>query len=167
MILKETQKGKLEQVSRLFKEWPLMDNPELAERASILKQTVVLNELGANGWGIIHTAAYYNHPDILSFLLIKNADPNVVTTDGWTALQLSVLKKSFTMVKSLLDYPSTMVNLLTCRGSALHIAVREELPDIVKLLMSNKANEHLKDEDGHTPLDLADNKEILRLLNQE
>lgn len=84
----------------------------------------MINELGCAGWGVIHTAVYYDHADLVSFLLIKNCDPNIVTTDGWTALQLAVSKKSVRIARMLLEYPSVRVNELTARGTALHIAVR-------------------------------------------
>lgn len=100
----------------------------------------MINELGHAGWGALHTAVYYEHPDLVSFFLIKNCDPNVVTTDGWTPLQLAVAKKNTKITQLLLDYPSVKVNELTARTTALHIAVREELPELVKLLMQHQAN---------------------------
>jgi ankyrin repeat protein len=37
------------------------------------------------------------------------------------------------------------------------------MTEIVKLLLENKANEHLKDEDGITPLEIAHSPEIQNL----
>lgn len=140
--------------------------PALADEAARLKQLTMLNELGQAGWAALHTAVYYEHADIVSFLLIKNCDPNTVTTDGWTPLQLAVAKKNMKIIQLLLDYPSVKVNEVTVRGTALHMAVREELTEIVKLLMQHQANESLKDEDGSTPLDLASTSEIRALLQK-
>jgi ankyrin repeat protein len=152
-LLKEAQRGNIESISRIIRDSPsLADTPELAEEANKKKQFILINELGQAGWGILHTAVYYEHPELVTFLPVKNCNPNLVTTDGWTLLQLAVTKKSQKMMQTLLEYPSALVNVVTSRSSALHIAVRDEMVEIVKLLFENKANEYLKDEDGITPL---------------
>lgn len=56
---------------------------------------------------------------------------------------------------------------MTPKGSALHVAVRMDLTEMVKMLLDNNANEHLKDENGDTPLELADSEAIQTLLHRE
>jgi ankyrin repeat protein len=103
LLLKEAQRGSIESVNQILKESPgLANNPELVEAANMQKQFNLINELGQAGWGILHTTVYYEHPDLVVFLLVKNCNPNLVTTDGWTPLQLAVTKKNKKIVQMLL-----------------------------------------------------------------
>lgn len=112
-------------------------------------------------------AAFYQQPQVLTFLLSHNANPNLWTTDGWTPLQLAASKRALNIVKILLECPRTNVNEMSPKGTALHTAVRLDFGDIVKVLLENKANEFLKDENGETPLEMADSEEMKAILHRE
>jgi ankyrin repeat protein len=103
----------------------------------------------------------------MNFLLEKHADPNLWTSDGWTPLQLAVSRRAIKCAHILVSSPRVKVNDLTIKGTALHIAAKMEFIEMVKLLMDNKANEHLPDNNGDTPIELTDNKEIKSILNRE
>lgn len=90
--------------------------------------------------------------EVLDFLMSHHADPNLWTSDGWTPLQLAVSKRSINCVKTLLSCPRVNVNEVTPRGTALHVAAKLDLTDMVKLLLDYKANEHLPDGNGDTPI---------------
>jgi len=65
--------GDFEKVKQLLKE-----NPQL------------LNAKGPWGWTPMVRAVYFNHSNIVSFLLSKGADPNLSTPDGETALHWAI-----------------------------------------------------------------------------
>lgn len=53
-----------------------------------------LNEFGESGWALIHYAVFYDHKSILLFLMSKGVNLNLITSDGWNPLQLSIKKKN-------------------------------------------------------------------------
>jgi hypothetical protein len=49
-------------------------------------------------------------------------DVNKCTSDGWLPIQLAIDIRSRNMVEKLLENCNINLSLVTCRGSALHIA---------------------------------------------
>jgi ankyrin repeat protein len=63
-------------------------------------------------------------------------------------------------------------HLVECRGSLedytpLHWAAKEGNIEIAQLLMSKGANPMAKDRSGHTPIDLANSKEMVKILRRQ
>lgn len=52
------------------------------------------------------------------------ADVNKCTSDGWLPLQLSINLKERYFMERLLAEPTISLNLVTTRGSPLHMAAR-------------------------------------------
>lgn len=90
------------------------------------KLKYLLNENGDCGRSALHWAIHLNSPDIVSFLIIKGADPTVLTIDNYTPLQLAVQHHSPEIITLLLEQKKIDVNQVTKRGTALHLAVINE-----------------------------------------
>lgn len=60
------------------------------ERAS--EAAKVVNEIGQAGWNALHFAVFLGYLDVVKFLIPLGADPNTVSMDGWTPLQLAIHK---------------------------------------------------------------------------
>jgi ankyrin repeat protein len=78
--------------------------------------------VGDNGRNALHEAIKADSADIISFLLIKGANPALPTADDFTPLQLAVLAHSPDLLALLLQQSRIDVNQLTSRGTALHLA---------------------------------------------
>ncbi len=83
--------------------------------------------------------------DILSFLLIKGANPTLPTTDDHSPLQLAVLAHSPDMLSLLLQQTRTDVNQVTAYGTALHLAGVEDDIRCVEVLFRNDADTEILD----------------------
>ena len=88
------------------------------------------------------------------------ADPNLVTSDGWNALQLSIKKKNISTLTTLLAIKGVDVNKVTEKGTALHIAVKMNLQKFVDILVARKADDSLRDDMGKTPVDVCEDDDI-------
>jgi len=60
---------------------------------------------------------------MVEFLLIKSADPNVVSVDEYTALQLAIAIRASSIFQTLVSHPRIDLNKVTQKGTALHVAV--------------------------------------------
>lgn len=107
-----------------MKEEPLIDDEKELEELLSKKSQYLLNELGDCGRNSLHWAIHSLNPEIVSFLLIKGANPALTTLDHYTPLQLAVLHHSPDVLALLLQQPNIDVNYVTDHGSALHLAVR-------------------------------------------
>ncbi len=58
--------------------------------------------------------------------MAQSTDPNQLTLDHWTPLMLATHRNNLDLVKLLLNNKSLEINKTTCKGSALHIAVKNE-----------------------------------------
>ena len=73
--------------------------------------------------------------DIVSFLLIKGANPNVLTIDETTPLQLAIKLRTYEIINILLEHPKIDINQVTNVGTALHLAVANQDETSVELLL--------------------------------
>lgn len=78
---------------------------------------------------------YYNHQHILEYLLTLSASLNLVTSEGWTPLQLTIKKQNFEMFQRLVKLKRVNLNQVTEKGTALHLAVKYNLPKFVEVLL--------------------------------
>lgn len=128
------------------------------------KLKYLLNEAGDCGRNALHWAIHLNNPDIVSFLIIKGANPTILTIDGYTPLQLAVQHHSPEIMKLLIDQKKIDVNQATKRGTALHLAVMNEDRRCVEILLQNDADIETLNPEGQTALEICKNKEIRLLL---
>ena len=113
----------------------------------------------------LHQAAENNQYKIAKLLLQYKADPNIQQNDGGTPLHLACLKGNFEMVEILLEYKADPnMQDFNFTKTPLHYAVDYQYPNIITLLVQNDANTELKDVYGKSPKDIAQNSDILELL---
>ena len=104
----------------------------------------------------LFAAVQGNSPEIVKLLLSGGADVNLPLTEGTTPLCRAVYQGSVEMVGQLLQAPGIQVNRATDeKATALFFACQTEHGEIVKLLLSNRADPNLVDVDGVAPLHLA------------
>ena len=101
----------------------MIDDQQELNRIMGKKLNYLLNEVGDCGRNAIHWAIHTNNPQIVSFLIIKGANPTVLTIDEYTPLQLAVQHHSISIMKLLLQQKKLDINQVTKRGTALHLAV--------------------------------------------
>lgn len=63
---------------------------------------------------------------MVSFLIIKGANPTILTIDYYTPLQLAVQHRSPDIMNLLIEQKKIDINQVTKRGTALHLAVINE-----------------------------------------
>ena len=85
-------------------------------------------------------------------MLLKHADPSILTIDEYTPLQLAIIFKNIEIVKILLPQPKVDPNKITAHGTALHLAVYHYSVELVKLLLDSGASLESKNNDNRTPL---------------
>lgn len=77
---------------------------------------------------------------MVEFLLIKSSDPNVVSIDEYTPLQLSIVLRASSIFQTLVSHPKIDLNKVTKKGSALHVALENKLMDYTQKLIFSGAN---------------------------
>lgn len=60
---------------------------------------------------------------MVSFLIIKGANPTILTIDEYSPLQLAVLHRSPIIMNLLLQQKKIDINQVTKNGSALHLSM--------------------------------------------
>ena len=140
----------------------MREEPQIQDQVEIdllmtKKCSYLLNQLGDCGRNALHWSIHMNKLDLVSFLLIKGANPTIITIDHYTPLQLSVLHHSSEITTLLLEQPNFDINQTTKHGSALHLAVRNQDVKSVELLLQNNAELDVVDSDGKYPIDPCQN----------
>ena len=96
-----------------------------------------------------------NDPNILSFLLSINTNPDTADKNGQTALMIACVDNQQKSTRLLLKANSNP-NVLDSNGrSSLYLASREGHTDTVALLLKANANPNLQGNNGCTPLYIA------------
>jgi len=130
------------------------------------------------GSSAFHIAANSGNVALVKLLAEWRADANLVRKDGHTPFSVSVVAGDLAVVKQMvasgadlsmrydpddkIPDPYEAITLSRRRQTILHIAAATLEPDIVKYLSSAGAPIDLKNEQGETPLDLADHQERFR-----
>ncbi len=118
------------------------------------------------GWPPLTIATFNQHSEIVQLLLEHKADIESTTPSGSTPLHLAIKQGEIEIAKLLFPYEPDVNAKGRYEMSPLHMAFFDPfetgceleepyLTEIVKLLLSNKANIEARDELGFTPLHLA------------
>lgn len=75
----------------------------------------------------------------------QNVDLNKKTQEGWSPLQLVVNKKNLDQLRELLISPHIDINLVTEKGTALHVAAKGGFALGVQLLLDKGADPKIFD----------------------
>lgn len=103
--------------------------------------------------GPCHWAVWAGNLELLELLLKSGADPNMRSKldnyKGWTPLRVAVSENQKDAVELLLKWKADP-NIPSDGSTPLHVAV--DKPEILKLLLANKAAVDARDKDDMTPL---------------
>jgi ankyrin repeat protein len=130
------------------------------------------------GSSAFHVAANSGNVALVKLLAEWKADPNLVRKDGHTPFSVSVVGGDLAVVREMaasgadlsmrydpddkIPDPYEAITLSRQRQTILHIAAATLEPGIVEYLASAGAPLDLENEQGETPLDLADHQERFR-----
>jgi len=114
------------------------------------------------GNAAIHFAVLAKDKERVELLLSKGADITVRTRAGSTPLHLAA--GDLAICQLLLDAKANPNSLDNLENSPLHLAVRGRHKDVVRSLISAKADATLSNTNGKSPLNLAKDKEMKHIL---
>lgn len=121
------------------------------------KNPQLIDSFSADGFTPLGLAAYFGHVELVRFLLIQNANPNVPSNNSFrvTPLHSACASSNLEIAKLLIEYHAD-VNTKQQKGvTPLHSAAHNGNKDLVRLLVRTGADLHVKMENGKSPLDLA------------
>lgn len=131
-----------------------------------------LNNFSDDGFTPLGLACYFGHEDLARFLVLKGADVNLPSKNGFNVFPIhsAVAINNFNITKMLLEagaYP----NVCQKAGLApLHTAAQLGNIELIILLLEHGAEVGLRMEGGKLPSDLASEKgfdEIAEILREE
>jgi len=113
---------------------------------------------------LLHIAASQNKYFVASFLLLKDADPNVMnTSNGDTPLHIAINLEFKNILTTLLEFEAS-VDVRNYQGDTpLHLAVRKQNVEMINALLEYKPDLKIKNDAGFTALDLASGETALIL----
>ncbi len=138
----------------------------------VFKNPRSINSFSADGFTPLGLACYFGHEDIARFLVMKGAEVNVASKNGFNVFPIhsAIAANNFTISKMLLDagaYP----NVCQKSGVApLHTAAQLGNIELIILLLEHGAEVTLRMEGGKLPADLAAEKgfnEIAEILRED
>jgi len=138
----------------------------------VFKKPESINTFSIDGFTPLGLACYFGHEDISRFLVLKGAEVNVPSKNGFNVFPIhsAVAINNFNITKMLLDagaYP----NVCQKSGVApLHTAAQLGNIELIILLLEHGAEVTLRMEGGKLPADLAAEKgfnEIAEILRDE
>ncbi|XP_066904650.1 serine/threonine-protein phosphatase 6 regulatory ankyrin repeat subunit A-like, partial [Halyomorpha halys] len=95
-----------------------------------------INRRGCNNITALHLAVERNNTKLTQFLLSKNADPNVMSEEGKTPLDVAYLKSSDELIKLLLENGGKVEDKSFLGSKILFNAVSKNLLKLVKVLLN-------------------------------
>ena len=138
----------------------------------VFKESKTINDYSIDGFTPLGLACYFGHEEIARFLVLKGADVNLPSKNGFNVFPIhsAVTESSFTTTKMLLEagaYP----NVCQKSGVApLHTAAQLGNIELIILLLEHGAEVGLRMEGGKLPADLAADKgfvEIAEILRDD
>ena len=131
----------------------------------IFKDPSIINHYSIDGFTPLGLACYFDHEEVARFLVMKNADVNLASKNGFNVFPIhsSVSANNFSITKILLDagaYP----NVCQKSGVApLHTAAQLGNIELIILLLEHGAEISLRMEGGKLPADLAADKGFMEI----
>ncbi len=138
----------------------------------IFKNQKGINDYSIDGFTPLGLACYFGHEEISRFLVLKGADVNLPSKNGFNVFPIhsAVAENNYNVTKILLEagaYP----NVCQKSGVApLHTAAQLGNIELIILLLEHGAEVTLRMEGGKLPADLASEKgfmEIAEILRDE
>jgi hypothetical protein len=144
----------------------------------LIKSGVPVNGTDSNGDTALDWAIYYRHLDVVQKLIELGADVNHTDhapgyTIGFTPLMYvatpfrgkgyyrETMAERDQIAKVLIERGADVNRSTKAAGNfggadtALHFAVEDQNPRLIRMLLAAGANENVKDQEGYTPMDIA------------
>ncbi len=136
----------------------LSENPDL------------LNDFSEDGFTPLSLAAYFGNEDLTRLLLLKGADPNIPSKNGYSVYPIhSAVAANYTLIAKMLLEAGADINVVQKSGDTpLHSAAHNGNIELLIVFLEAGANIAAKTEDGKTPADRASEKgfaEIAKILS--
>lgn len=132
-----------------------------SDRAKLIRKMVQkgadVNHIDKHQIAPVHKVAINDRPECLDALIEANVDPNV-TFMGERALTIAARQNRDKILKRLLNYPKTALNVTTeTGGTVMHFAAAGmiDAPECIELLIQAGLNINAQDQRGNTPLMIA------------
>jgi ankyrin repeat protein len=140
--------GKLDVVARL-----LQQHPE------------AVNYYAEDGFTPLGLACYFGHYEIARLLILKGADVNLPSNNGFRVYPLhSAVAGNYTQIARMLVESNALVNVKQQAGvTALHSAAQNGNIDLLILLLEHGADVGIRMEGGKLPADLAREKGFVEI----
>lgn len=108
----------------------------------------------------LHKAVEQGNYELVNYLLVWRADPNVKNAMGHTSLHLAIIHKRFDIAKLLIENNAFVAPTSATGKTPLHFLTGhdedEESLEIAKLMLQLGAFPHERDQSGTSPLDMAE-----------
>lgn len=143
-----------------------LPNPSETPPISTDDEPLIPNACNAEGTTALHSAAMYGRSELVPLLICAGAKINIRSTGrGATPLHLACQNKRTTTASALLDVPDCDVNAQDSRGNTpLHYACVSGSAPLVQLLLKYSPNLQLRNVEGKTPLNEAEDRMALRMV---
>lgn len=133
----------------------------------LIKQGYDVNAQDRVKWTPLHYASMYGDEDIITVLVKAGANIDARTVEGSTVLHLVFEQNEYVVyeyVKLLIELGADINAMDDEKRTPLHFAVSNNHTDVVKFLLEQNVNPHIKNKNGELPIDLAKNDKIKELL---
>jgi len=129
---------------------------DILEKA-IVSEPALLNGFSEDGFTPLGLASYFGQEDVVRFLLLKGAEPNIPSRNGFNVYPIhSAVSSNYTMTSKMLIEAGADVNVVQMSGvTPLHSAAHNGNIDLIIVLLEAGADVDSKTEDGKTPADKA------------
>jgi uncharacterized protein len=131
----------------------------------IFKTPEIINTYSADGFTPLGLAAYFGNEEIARYLVLKGADVNLLSSNGYYISPLqSAIAGNFTTIAKMLIQNNALVNNAQKAGiTALHLAAQQGNIEVIILLLQQGANVKAMMEGGKFPCDLALEKGFIEI----
>jgi len=129
-----------------------------------------LSSYSNHGFTALGMACHFGNEEIVRYLLLKGADPNQTSDNGYHVNPLyTAISANFEAIAKLLVEAGAEVNIIQAGNlTPLHAAAANGNIEMLILLLENGANVLMKDDNGQTPANFAEAKghhEIAKILS--
>ena len=123
-----------------------------------------VNHLGKSGRNALMGAVVANHLELAEWLLQRNANPNLISSDSWNPLLLAADHDHAEMAELLIRYKAHLEATNEYDQTSLHVAAWQNHLDTARLLLEAGIETGYCDEDGNTALHLAAGEPVPEML---
>lgn len=132
-------------------------------------EPTLLSSYSDHGFTALGIACHFGNEDIVRQLLLKGANPNQTSNNGYQVNPLyTAIHSGFDGIAKLLIEAGAEVNIVQSGNlTPLHAAAENGNIEMLIILLENGASVHIKNENGQTPSDMAAAKghhEIAKIL---